>query len=105
MQPYPVPAILLVCAVGCKENWSGGNSLVQMVTVVEPTGRCLIHDFDYVGVVRQRMPAFSEFIPAVGKRAMCFFGGFLGMKVLIVHLCCDPLEGGEESAAFRSLGS
>ena len=61
-----------------------------MVTVVEPTGWCLIHDFDYVGVVRQRMPAFSEFIPAVGKRAMCFFSSFLGMKVLIVHLCCEP---------------
>ena len=36
---------------------------------------------------------------------MCFFSGFLGMKVLIVHLCCEPLEGGEESTAFRSLGA
>lgn len=75
-----------------------------MVTVVEPTGWCLIHDFSCVGVIRHRLPAFSEFIPTVGQRAMCFLSGFLGMKALIVHLCCGPLEGGEESTAFRSLG-
>ena len=77
---------------------------MQMVTVVEPTGWCLIHDFNYVGVIRHRLPAFSEFIPAIGKRAMCFLSGFLEMKALTVHLCCEPLEGGEESTAFRSLG-
>ena len=36
---------------------------------------------------------------------MCFSGGFLGMKVLIVHFGCESLEGGEESTAFRSLGA
>lgn len=43
-------------------------------------------------------PTFSEFIPVVGKRAVCFSSGFLGMKVLIVHFGCESLEGGEERA-------
>ena len=69
-QPSCLPAILLGCAFGHRENQVKVLGLLQMVTGLEPTDRCSMGAYDSAGVTRDSGWLHLGPVP-------CFLGSFL----------------------------